>query len=179
VYCADLFPERADWRQNPDGTYSFSIDIDGVDYPGCAVQTVWSEVYAEIDQLYAEIGSLTLAFDALIGDLGLGEVVYAVRGNSARLTAMLPISFACKLAYIDGEHSYEAVRCDILNVEPFIVEGGWLCFDDAFSGYSGVDCALDELVLGRDGFGDFRQLTRKLFVARKQVARCEPVGATS
>lgn len=176
VYCADLFPERADWRENPDGTYSFAVDIDGTRYHGCNMQTVWPDAYGQIELTYARIGSPHLAFETLIRTLGLDNVVRALRGNSSHLMASLPVAFTCKLAYIDGEHSYEAVKRDILSVEPFLTDGGWLCFDDAFSGYTGVDRALYELVVGRDGYGDFQQLTRKLFVARKHFTPSERIG---
>src|SRR6185295_14618518 len=29
VHCIDLFPERVDWRQNPDGSYSMLVSVEG------------------------------------------------------------------------------------------------------------------------------------------------------
>lgn len=45
VYCVDLFPEKKDWKQNPDGTYSFDMVIDGKRYGGYQEQTVWKETF--------------------------------------------------------------------------------------------------------------------------------------
>lgn len=177
VYCADLFPERTDWSENADGTYSFTVEVDGCTYHGCTVQTVWPEAYAEIDRLYVEIGSPRQAFDRLMETLSLDSVVRVVRGDSRRLTALLPAASACRLAYIDAEHSYEAVREDLLNIEPRLVDGALICFDDAFSGYPGVDRAIEELVLARPGYGGCRQLSRKLFVARRHAHVSRPVAA--
>jgi hypothetical protein len=51
-------------------------------------------------------------------------------------------------------------------VERFLLPGGWICFDDAFSSYAGVDQAITELVINSGNYQQCQQLTRKLFVAR-------------
>ena len=47
--------------------------------------------------------------------------------------------------------------------------GGWICFDDAFSSYEGVDRAIARLVIDNPAYDLTRQLTRKCFAARKAV----------
>ena len=54
---------------------------------------------------------------------------------------------------------------------PRLSPGGWLCFDDAFTSYEGVNRAVRERVLQSDAFDLSMQLTRKLFVARKRLTR--------
>jgi hypothetical protein len=58
------------------------------------------------------------------------------------------------------------VAKDIAMVERFLLPGGWICFDDAFSSYAGVDQAITELVINSGHYQQCQQLTRKLFVAR-------------
>jgi hypothetical protein len=74
--------------------------------------------------------------------------------------------FRCRLAFVDGDHGYEAVRSDIEVISRWLVPGGWICFDDAFTGYEGVDKALQEGIVDNPGFDIKQQITRKMFVAR-------------
>jgi hypothetical protein len=78
-----------------------------------------------------------------------------------------PSSLRCKLAFIDGDHSYEAVTADIAAVERFLVPGGWICFDDAFSCYEGVDRAISDRIINSGRYDRCQQVTRKFFVARR------------
>ena len=57
-----------------------------------------------------------------------------------------------------------------MRISARLVPGGWLCFDDAFSTYEGVDRAIRDLVIGKPEFDFSQQLTRKLFVARRTLA---------
>src|SRR5205085_1149597 len=149
VHCIDLFPELADWSRNADGTYSYEVMLDGTRYRGCDHQTVWSDVFdREIRPVYDRHGSIRAAFDARMKASGLSSIVRPFRGNLERFVRKLRSGeIRCRLAFIDGEHSYEAVAADIRHVEPLLVSGAWLCFDDAFSGYTGVDRAIEELVI--------------------------------
>lgn len=74
-----------------------------------------------------------------------------------------------RLAFIDGDHSYEAVCADIRNVERVLVPGGWICFDDAFTVYDGVNRAIDDLIINSGDYELCQQMTRKFFVARREV----------
>ena len=171
VYCVDLFPELDDWKKNVDGTYSFSVSIDGVVYRGCEYQTVWSDVFhRDIVPAYSDFGSPRNKFWTTIRTNGLQDVITEFKGTSGLFVRSVESGFRCKLAFIDGEHSYEAVADDILNVEPLLVDGGLLCFDDAFSEYKGVDRAVREFVIESGLYADCRQVTRKMFIARKTSA---------
>lgn len=48
------------------------------------------------------------------------------------------------VVYIDGDHSYSAVRADIEAYSKKLVSGGWLCGHDYHAGYPGVIQAVDE-----------------------------------
>lgn len=48
------------------------------------------------------------------------------------------------VVYIDGDHSYEAVRADIDAYSRKVAAGGWLCGHDYHAGYQGVIWAVDE-----------------------------------
>lgn len=50
------------------------------------------------------------------------------------------------MAFIDGDHSYEAVCADILAVRPLLAEGALLCGHDMDAGRPGVVRAVKELV---------------------------------
>ena len=59
---------------------------------------------------------------------------------------------------------------DIRLLAPLVVPGGWICFDDAFTSYEGVNRAIEELILDNPRFDVARQMTRKCFAARKALA---------
>ena len=58
---------------------------------------------------------------------------------------------------------------DIARLAPLLVPGGWICFDDAFSSYDGVNRAITQLVIDNPAYDVTRQLTRKCFAARKAL----------
>ena len=78
-----------------------------------------------------------------------------------------------ELIFIDGDHSYEAVRLDLKVWLPKVVEGGVLAFHDSIQ-FSGVARMLTEHVFPSPGFADGR-LCRSLTVVRK-VARPGVLG---
>jgi predicted O-methyltransferase YrrM len=171
VHCIDLFPERDDWSQNADGTYSFAVNVDGRVHAGYTSQTVWTEPFEkQLEPVYAESASIYERFMANVHAQGLDATVTAHRGTAATFAAQAPAGFRCRLLFIDGDHGYEAVRQDILSLAPFVVPGGWICFDDAFSSYEGVNRAISELVLADPSFDIKRQFTRKCFAARKALS---------
>ncbi|MGE0040514.1 MAG: class I SAM-dependent methyltransferase [Vicinamibacterales bacterium] len=172
VHAVDLFPDRADWHPNADGTFSFRTLVDGVPFDGYAQQTVWPEAFDGILRpLYETCGNTFEIFSRVLAERGLGPAVSVHRGTSETFSRGVPDGFRCRLAFIDGDHGYEAVRRDIRALAPLLVPGGWLCFDDAHSGYEGVDRAIAEEVLASPAFTNGRQLTRKLFVAQKSGGR--------
>jgi hypothetical protein len=177
VHCIDLFPERADWRQNPDGSYSMRVSLESEAVGAYETQTVWREPFErDIAPLYSEHSGILEVFRATIRAYGLSDVVFDYRGTSKISTRLRAEGHRFRLAFIDGDHGYEAVRQDIANVEPALLPGGWICFDDAFTTYDGVDRAIRDAVISNPAFDLKQQLTRKLFVARKRPAVRQPGG---
>ncbi|MFM8220719.1 MAG: class I SAM-dependent methyltransferase, partial [Planctomycetaceae bacterium] len=64
-------------------------------------------------------------------------------GTSRQCQAEVP---EVDVAYIDADHSYEAVKDDIAVWYPRVAVGGALCGHDYCPGWPGVRKAVDELV---------------------------------
>ncbi|RME55750.1 class I SAM-dependent methyltransferase [Candidatus Parcubacteria bacterium] len=170
VFAIDLFPARDDWQQNPDGTYSFAVETDEGRIAAYQSQTVWPEPFLEdIAPLYEKHDSIRDIFDETIARYRLQKIVLAHRGDSAFCARLAAEGIQCRMAFIDGDHSYQAVCQDIQNVERILRPGGWICFDDAFSAYEGVNKAIEEHILGSASYDLCQQLTRKFFVARRKA----------
>lgn len=171
VNCIDLFPEREDWIEGRDGTRWFEVKLGNDTVVAYKNQPVWKEPYErDIAPLYKSHNSIYDVFQQTIARSGLTDVVKPFRGTSTMFFRSVPRDFRCKLAFIDSDHSYGAVSGDIRNIESFLVGGGWICFDDAFSHYEGVNRAITDLVIESGNYDICQQMTRKLFVARKRVA---------
>jgi predicted O-methyltransferase YrrM len=169
VHAIDLFPDQSDWRRNSDGTYSFSVRLEGQQIDAYLDPAVWEEPYVrDIVPIYDHHPRLLDRFVDTIQRKGLGDVVRPHRGTMQMFAQAAPADLRCKLAFIDGDHSYEAVANDIRDVERFLVPGGWICFDDAFSHYPGVDRAITDHVINSGEYERCQQLTRKFFVARRR-----------
>ena len=167
LVCVDLFPEKKDWKQNADGSYSLSVCIDGKVYGGYRDQTVWKEPFdRDIAPVYEKYSSIYDVFRKTIKDHNLEGIVTIIRGDSDAIKRMLNARF--KIAFLDGDHGYEAVCADIRNAERCLVKGGWMCFDDAFSSYEGVDRAVTDLIINSGRYEFCQQMTRKFFIARKR-----------
>jgi predicted O-methyltransferase YrrM len=81
------------------------------------------------------------------------ENIYCHNVASKIVPCVGPSTFVCPLlrrdsfdvAFIDGEHTYEAVRDDIACVEPLVVKGGVIAFHDyGEDRFAGVKQAIDE-----------------------------------
>jgi predicted O-methyltransferase YrrM len=168
VHCVDLFPERDDWYRNEDGSYSFSVTIGGRRLGAYEEQTVWAEPFErDIAPVYTEHSSTRTVFDRTMETNGLAELVRPVKGDLETFAQSAPAGLSLRMAFIDGDHSYAAVARDIAIVERFLLPGGWICFDDAFSGYTGVDQAIEEHIAKSGRYDLCQQLTRKFFIARR------------
>jgi len=168
VHCVDLFPEKGDWRRNADGTYSFSVTIGGKRYGAYGEQTVWAEPFErDIAPVYERFSGTLAAFLQAISDNTLDEWVKPFRGDLDSFASQTPAGFSLRLAFIDGDHSHAAVTRDIEIVERFLLPGGWICFDDAFSSYEGINQAIEDCVIRSGRYDQCQQLTRKFFVARR------------
>lgn len=171
IHCVDPFPEKKDWITSDDGGHYFSVKIGDNTIVGYReFGGVWPEPFErDIAPLYERHEGIYDIFRDTMKRKDMNDLVTTYRGNSDMFVSMVRPGFRCKLAFIDGDHGYQAVRADILNVDRFIVPGGWIAFDDAFSSYEGVDRAITELVLNSTRYELGQQLTRKLFVARKRT----------
>ena len=166
LHCIDLFPERGDWSENSDGSYSMAVDIGGDTYRSYQDQTVWSEPFkTQILPVYERFGSIYEAFRQHAEMAGVDSVIRVSRGDSGMLEDGENGPF--RLAFLDGDHGYETVMKDIARVDARLSVGGWICFDDAFTTYEGVNVAINEAIIGNPNYELCSQLTRKLFVARK------------
>jgi len=166
VTAIDLFPAKDDWSQNPDGSYSFKVNLPKVgEVGGYQEQTVWKEPFErDIAPIYAKYNSVHDVFVESMQKHGLADLVDTHRGD-ASVIASLP-KLRARLAFIDGDHSYDAVCRDIQHVESVLLPGGWICFDDAFSHYDGVNAAIEDRIIGSGRYVLCQQMTRKLFVAK-------------
>lgn len=172
VYCVDLFPERDDWKQNSDGSYSFEMKIDGKQYGGYQEQTVWKETFeSQTGKIYEKYHGVFDCFQETIQQRGMNGIIHPHQGDLASLLVKLPENFKCRLGFLDGDHGYSSVCNDIQNIDRCLVPGGWLCFDDAFTCYEGVNRAISELIIANPNYECCQQMTRKLFVARKKMSK--------
>lgn len=171
VHAVDLFPRREDWCRNTDGSYSFSTRIGGREFRGYEQQTVWAEPFErQMAPVYDAQPDVFAVFRQNIGAAGCADLVRPHRGTSETFARAVPSGFGCRLLFLDGDHSYDAVREDLANMEPLLVPGAWVCFDDAFSTYEGVNRAITECVIDNPAYDLTQQMTRKCFAARRAPA---------
>lgn len=168
VHCVDLFPEKTDWYQNADGTYSFSVTLDGKIHGAYQDQTVWEEPFKrDIATMYERWPGTIDAFNNFVHINGLSDCITAYKKDLMAFASEAPADLRLRLAFIDGDHSFDAVCTDIEIVEQFLLPGGWICFDDAFSSYEGVNRAIQAKILKSGKYRLCQQLTRKFFAAQR------------
>lgn len=168
VHCVDLFPTRDDWYRNPDGTWSFRVRLDETAYGAYEEQTVWADAFeARVAPQYDAQPDVYGEFRSRVAAHGLQDVVRIHRGTSTTFIASVDPAFRCRLAFVDGDHGYEAVCRDITTLTSQLIPGGWLLFDDAFSSYDGVDRAIRTHIIDNPAFDLCQQMTRKCFAARR------------
>jgi predicted O-methyltransferase YrrM len=168
VHAVDLFPHRDDWKPNADGSHSFTVDIDDYKVGGYQDQTVWDEPFQrDIATVYEKFESILEAFNHTMTTQGVVDRVTPFRGNGAMFLAQADTNLRCRLAFLDGDHSYDAVCADIDVAETLLLPGGWIAFDDAFSHYDGVDRAIRDRIIASKAYDCAHLVTRKLFVARR------------
>jgi len=170
VYAIDLFPSRDDWQINPDGSHSFSVNLEHEETADAYIdQTVWDEPFQKyIAPIYEKHYSIMDAFSATIEREGLSDIVQPYRGRVRNFVESMPADMRVRLAFIDGDHGYEAVCRDIEAVERILTPGGWITFDDAFSSYKGVDDAIRDRIINTEHYDCAFQISRKLFIARRK-----------
>jgi predicted O-methyltransferase YrrM len=169
VHCVDLFPEKTDWYKNSDGSYSFAVQIGEKLFRAYNEQTVWAEPYErDIAPVYNRFAGTLDAFNQAIKQNNLENWVTSVKGDLDIFSQETPDSFSLRLAFIDGDHSYDAVTNDIKIIEKYLLPGGWICFDDAYSSYDGVSRAITDHIINSSKYDLKQQITRKFFIARRR-----------
>lgn len=127
LHCVDLFPEKSDWVQNADRSYSMEVTIGKKTYGGYGEQTVWEEPFEQqILPVYERYGSVRDAFNKNITKNELGSFVEAFRSDSSVLEHKDLGPY--RLAFIDGDHGFDAVLEDISRVHRRLSIGGWGLF---------------------------------------------------
>lgn len=169
VHCVDAFPERGDWYENADGTFSFQVVTETGVVRGHADQVVWAEPFhRDIVPTYERWGSLWKAFLGSRERFGLNDVVTPHRMSSAAFFTGPGRAHRYGLVFIDGEHSHEAVAYDMDAAIERLVTGGTLCMDDAFTCYDGVNAAIRHRIESQaSGLRQPMRVTRKMFAAVK------------
>jgi hypothetical protein len=168
IHCVDLFPEKKDWYRNADGTYSMVVSLGERTFGAYTKQTVWEEPFLrDIAPVYERWNGTLDAFNHFVEKNDLSEWIKPHRGDLASFALTVSSDFRLRLAFIDGDHSCDAVCQDIEIVDRYLLPGGWICFDDAFSSYDGVNQAIEEKIVESGKFRNCQQLTRKFFVAQK------------
>jgi len=167
VWAVDLFPQASDWRTNADGSHSFAAQVGGMVVGAYEEQTVWDEPYQrDIATVYQKFNGILDAFKATIDVEKLNDVVTPFRGTAKMFVDQAAADTRLRLAFLDGDHSYNGVVADIDAAEHLLVPGGWIAFDDAFSVYDGVDAAIRERVIASGRYEFAHQVCRKFFIAR-------------
>jgi predicted O-methyltransferase YrrM len=109
------------------------------------------------------------AFRANLTDAGLADVVEPLVMTSAKAARMLdgPV----ELLFIDGDHSYEAVRLDADLWLPKLVEGGIVMFHDvSTTSYTGPRRVFRRSICWSSQFEDIRRIG-SMMVARRTRRR--------
>ncbi len=173
LHSVDIFPEKDDWYQNGDGTWSIRLTIGGETVDACNITTVWDAAFREtVLPIYAKGSSPRLRHAEAIANFGVGDWVKVHRATATMFLAGVRRDSAFKLVFLDADHGEAAVGAEIDGFLPFLSPGGVLCFDDAFTSYDGVDDAIVKRLLEREPAVVDRSMrvTRKMFLARK----CRP-----
>jgi len=168
VVCIDLFPDKKDWFQNDDESYSFRINLgNGRCIYSQTEQTIWKEPFERLFlPIYEKNPSMLNEFLNNMKKHGFDDIILPIKGTSSDINSLNKDFFKCKFAFIDGEHGYASVCKDIKNIERYMVDGAWVCFDDAFVSFLGVSRAIEDKIINNSNYTDAQQLTRKLFAAR-------------
>ncbi|MBV9858670.1 MAG: class I SAM-dependent methyltransferase [Alphaproteobacteria bacterium] len=87
-----------------------------------------ADVYAEMDRSVRG-GIIKLLFDHNIRTSGVADLIKVKVGRSEEILPKLKKA-SFDLVYIDGNHSYAAVRADIANAKRLVRQNGVICGDD-------------------------------------------------
>ena len=167
VYAVDLFPNKNDWYLNDDGTASFQTEINQKQISGYTDQRVWSDAFKNLIDAYRfhKNYNLEKIFKKNLKTFKINEYVHSYRGTLIEFLRTNKKKF--RVIFLDGDHSFKGVSQEIKFVKHLLKKGGWLCFDDAFTVYKGINQAIKSELLKDKNFSNFTQITRKMFIAQK------------
>jgi hypothetical protein len=169
VWAVDLFPDIEDWNENPDGTYSLAVRVNNILVKSFVSNPLWQDPFrAVVAPVYSDSANLLQLFERNIALQGLSNWVTAFKGTVGMFVAGRSPDLRIRLAFVDGDHDYEAVSRDIAAIETVLVGGGWIAFDDAFGAYAGVTRAVQYHIIDSGRYELAHQLCRKLFIARRK-----------
>lgn len=158
VCAVDMFPRASDWYRGTDGHYH----IHGSDY------YLDEHIYHERAAFFygdSAYGSTLDIFKDIMKKTGLEGAVEPFRGTSIQYARQQNVQL--RMVFIDGDHTYDGVRKDILALADRVVDNGSMCFHDYSVHFPGVVKAVDEFVVNSEGFGDIFRV-KDLLVARKR-----------
>jgi predicted O-methyltransferase YrrM len=168
IHALDIFPEKEDWIQNQDGSYSVLCERNGRSCGFGHDATVWRDAFdSSIAPIYKLHGSPWTYFNKNLAKLNLQDAVAPYRMSADQFYEEWEGRLSAHLAFIDGDHSYSAVLKDIAFAKRHLRPGGWICLDDAFTSYHGIDRAITEAILESPEFESAYKPTRKMLVARR------------
>jgi hypothetical protein len=167
LFCVDLFPELHDWIENSDQSRSIKSN-DGTIY--LQDHPIFEKPFiAEVLPIYNDQMSPLKWLHASLTRNKTNEYVEIFKGTvSGFMEKPASKSIKCGMVFIDADHSFDSVCSDIEFAERVLVSGGWLCLDDANTVYTGVDQAIEKMILSKpDKYKNVIQLTRKMLIAQK------------
>lgn len=169
VHCIDLFLNKDDWKQNSDGSWSSKSILDnGEILSSHQDPPVPNSVYVnEVAPAYAANPCMLDYFKANVAKAQKQEVIIPYRGTSASWAKSMPADFKCRLAFIDGGHSYKEVCEDIRNIESFLISGALILFDDVYAGFPGIDQAVKEMIIDNPQYTNIHHEIGRMLIARK------------
>jgi len=158
IYAIDMFPRKEDWYWGTDGYYH----IRGSDY------YLENNVFKERENFFYGdrfYDSTLEIFTDIIKKVGLERHIEPFKGTSVDYSQLHKIPL--RMAFIDGDHTYDGVKKDVFALSDMIVENGYLCFHDYSNSFPGVVRAVDELVIKSDNYRDI-YLVKSLLIAKKK-----------
>lgn len=168
VHTVDIFPELNEWQQTRSGDYYVNCERLGEQVAFGEDNTVWESAFKDsVLPVYQKHGSIYDVFRAQLKAFDVTSRVEAHRMSSTQFDARAPEDLQLRLAFIDGDHSNEALHRDIDIVERYLKPNGWICFDDAFTVYGGIDQAIEDRIVKSGRYDLSHQPVRKMFVARR------------
>jgi predicted O-methyltransferase YrrM len=171
LHSVDIFPEKDDWYQNKDGTWSIRLKIGDETVDACNITTVWDDAFRQtVLPIYSDGNSPRRRHAEAISKFGLKDSVKVHRATAKMFLRDMAPDSAFKLVFLDADHGEAAVGAEIDSFLPRLSAGGALCFDDAFTSYEGVDDAIVKRLLERQPpvVDAAMRVTRKMFLARKR-----------